>query len=113
MYAAISHWKFGSAAQATEALRRLRADLGPLIRQQPGLRQWYAVATGTDEGATVSIWENRAAYEAAQPAMALWAQERLTDLDARVQHRRRGDIAAVETYKPPDDQPGTPANDGD
>lgn len=97
MYTVISLWKFGGPGQANEALRRLRDDFGPLIRQQPGLRHWYAVATGADEAATLTIWESRAAYEAVQPVLAPWAQAHFAGLEARVQHRRRGDIAAYET----------------
>lgn len=102
MYTVISLWKFGSPAQATEAVRRMREDFGPLIRRQPGLRHWCLVVTGVDEAATVSLWETRAAYEEAQSLLRPWAQQRLADMEARVQHRRRGDIAAYETYEPPD-----------
>lgn len=97
MYVVLSLWKFGSADQADEAIRRFRDGFGPLIRVQPGLRHWYLALTGADEAATLGIWENRAAYEAAQPQLAAWGQVSLADLDARVQHRRRGDIAAYES----------------
>lgn len=102
MYTVISLWQFGSPAQANEAVRRMRVDFGPLVRRQPGLSHWYLVVTGVAEAATVSLWENRAFYEEALAAMAPWAQQHLADVEARVLHRRRGDVAAYETYQPPD-----------
>ena len=96
MYLVITLWKFGSPAQAREALQRLRDSFGPLIRVQPGLRVWYLAAVAADEGVSMSVWDSRAAYEAAQPPMSAWGQEHLADLDARVQYRRRGDLVAQE-----------------
>lgn len=112
MYTAISLWIFGSPAQANEAIRRLRDDFGPLVRQQPGLRHWFTIATGADEAATVSVWDNRALYDAAQPHLADWAQQHFGDIEARVLHRRRGDIAAYETYRAPDTAVGGEAAAG-
>lgn len=96
MYLVASQWKFGSPSQAREALRRLRDDFGPLIRDQPGLQSWYLATTGADEAMTISLWTSRAAYEAAQPVLATRLQACLVDLEARVQFRRRGDVAARE-----------------
>ena len=96
MYLVTTLWKFGSPAQAREALQRLRDSFGPLIRAQPGLRVWYLAAVATDECVSMSVWDSRAAYESAQPPMSAWGQEHLADLDARVQYRRRGDLVAQE-----------------
>ena len=96
MYLVTTLWKFGSPAQSREALQRLRDSFGPLIRAQPGLRVWYLAATATDECVSMSLWDNRAAYETAQSPMSAWGQEHLADLDARVQYRRRGDLVAQE-----------------
>lgn len=94
MYAVTSLWKFGSARQMEEAVRRFRDDFSVFIGAQPGLHHWYLAVTGADEAVTLSVWEDQAAYEAAQPQLAAWGQERLADLEARVQQRRRGDIVA-------------------
>ncbi len=94
MYMVTSLWKFGSAGQAREAVARFREGLAPLLGRQAGLRHWHLAVTGADEAITMAIWESRAAYEAAQPNLAAWGQQNLSDLDARVQFRRRGDVAA-------------------
>ena len=94
MYAVTSVWKFGSPDEAREAAGRFRDSLAPLIGRQAGLRHWYLAVTGADEAVTFAVWESRAAYEAAQPELAAWGQRNLADLDARVQGRRRGDVAA-------------------
>lgn len=93
MYAVTSVWKFGSPEQMDEAVRRFRRDFSSLIGAQPGLQSWYLAVTGADEALTVAIWASGDAYEAAQPELATWGQEHLADLDARVQQRRRGDLA--------------------
>lgn len=96
MYLVSSVWKFGNPYQATEAVRRLRTSFGPLIREQAGFRHWYLAVTGANEAVSVSIWESRAAYETAQPHLAVWGQQHLNELAAHVQARRRGDLAARE-----------------
>ena len=48
------------------------------------------------EAVSLTLWESRAAYEKAQEKLAAWGQEHLAELDARVQYRRRGDLAAYE-----------------
>ena len=97
MYIVATLWKFGSPGQASEGLQRLRDSFGPLVQAQPGLRVWYLASTGADECVSLSLWDSRAAYEAAQPPMSAWGQEHLADLDARVQYRRRGDLVAQVT----------------
>jgi hypothetical protein len=94
MYIVASTWKFGSAATAREAVKRMRAGLAPLIGAQPGLHAWYLTITGTEEALTISIWTAQDDYEQAQPHLAAWVQEHVGDLDARVQQRRRGNVAA-------------------
>ncbi|HEX5503584.1 MAG TPA: hypothetical protein VFW96_13250 [Thermomicrobiales bacterium] len=96
MYVVATLWKFGGADEAREARRRLRDDYGALVRQEASLRDWYLVAVGADEALVLSFWESRATYEAALPRLAGWGQQYLADLGARVQYRRRGDLAARE-----------------
>jgi heme-degrading monooxygenase HmoA len=96
MYIVSTLWKFGSPGQANEAIRRLRDSFGPLVRAQGGFRSWYLAASGVDEAVSLTLWESRAAYEKAQEQLAAWGQEHLAELDARVQYRRRGDLAAYE-----------------
>ncbi len=96
MYLVTTLWKFGSPAQAREALQRLRDSFGPLIGAQAGLRVWYLASVATDECVSMSVWDSRAAYETAQPPMSAWGQEHLADLDARVVFRRRGDLFGQE-----------------
>jgi len=94
MYIVASSWKFGSAATAREAIKRMRAGLAPLIGAQPGLHAWYLTITGADEALTISVWTAQSDYELAQPHLAAWVQAQFSDLDARVQQRRRGEVAA-------------------
>ena len=94
MYIVASSWKFGGAATAREAVKRMRAGLAPLIGAQPGLHAWYLTITGADEVLTISVWTTQDNYEQAQPNLAAWVQEQFSDLDARVQQRRRGHVAA-------------------
>lgn len=97
MYVVATLWKFAGADEAREALRRLRDDYGPLMRREASLRDWYLVAVGAEEALVLSFWESRATYEAALPHLAGWGQQHLADLGARVQYRRRGDLAAHES----------------
>ena len=94
MYMVTSLWKFGNAEQARLAIARFRDNFGPLIGAQPGMRGWYLMTPSADEAVTVTIWESPGAFDAAQPHLARWSQRELAGIDARVQYRRRGGVAA-------------------
>jgi heme-degrading monooxygenase HmoA len=94
MYIVTSLWKFGNAEQARLAMARFRDNFGPLIGAQAGLRGWYLMIPSADEAVTVTIWESLDAFDAARPHLEGWSQRELAGVDARVQYRRRGGVAA-------------------
>ena len=54
----------------------------------------YLAAVGVHELLTVSLWDGRAAFEAAEPSLRAWQAAQLEHLCARVLDRRWGAVAA-------------------
>jgi hypothetical protein len=79
MFASIRRYQ-GKPGQTAEAIRRVKAGLIPILVKQPGFRAYHAVEAAGDVAASVSMYETRAAAEAANQAAASWVKENLAEL---------------------------------
>jgi heme-degrading monooxygenase HmoA len=93
-YLVVTRWQLAGPGEADTARRRFRVSYGPLVSAQPGFRRWYLAATGVDELLTASLWDSRAAFEAAQGQLLAWQWAHLAALGARTPVRPRGAVVA-------------------
>jgi uncharacterized protein len=80
MYATIRRYQGLEPGRTDETVRRVKDGLLPIIGRQPGFASYLAVDVGNDVPVSVSIYESRAAAEAANQAAAAWVKTNLVDL---------------------------------
>jgi ketosteroid isomerase-like protein len=80
MYATIRRYQGLKPGQTAESIRRVKQGLLPILTRQPGFASYAAVDAGNERAVSVSLYESRAAADAANQAAAAWAQSNLADL---------------------------------
>ena len=90
--------KFSNMRSLEEAGRRAAEGLGPILRQSPGFKGYYVFDAGGGAGGSVSLFESRAAAEAANEKAIAWIQQNLVDLyDGRPPEVTKGEVLAAVT----------------
>lgn len=79
MFATVRRYQ-GKPGHFEETVRRVQQGLIPILSQQPGFVSYYAVDGGNDVAASVSIYQSRAAADAANAEAASWVKSHLTEL---------------------------------
>jgi hypothetical protein len=62
-----------------EAARRAVAGIGPILKESPGFKGYYVFADESGGGGSVTLFESRAAAEAANAKAVAWIKENLAD----------------------------------
>lgn len=79
MFATIRRYQ-AKPGQTDEALRRVQEGLVPILTQQPGFVSYAVIDAGGDVSISVSLYDDRAAAEAANSTAGTWVRENLADL---------------------------------
>jgi ketosteroid isomerase-like protein len=80
MYATIRRYQGLKPGQTAETVRRVKEGLLPILITQPGFASYTAVDAGNELAVSVSLYESRAAAEAANQSAASWVKSNLADL---------------------------------
>lgn len=81
MFATIRRYK-GSAGSTDEVVRRVEQGLVPIITSQPGFVSYTAIDDGQGGAISVSVYQDRAAAEAANATAAEWVKHNIAELVA-------------------------------
>ena len=79
MFAVIRHHHF-DAADGTTIDTMVREEFVPLIRQAPGFIRYYWLDTGDGEGASVSVFKDKAGADASIQLAADYVRDHLSKL---------------------------------
>src|SRR5215218_3061870 len=63
-----------------EVTRQINEGLVPILSQLPGFVAYFALHTGGDVVASISVFENRAGADESSRRVAAWVKEQLADL---------------------------------
>jgi ketosteroid isomerase-like protein len=80
MFATIRRYQGLKPGQTAETVGRVKEGLLPILTEQPGFGSYHAIDAGSDVAISVSIYESRAAADAANQAAASWVKSNLADL---------------------------------
>jgi ketosteroid isomerase-like protein len=80
MFATIRRYQGLNPGQTAETVNRVKEGLLPILTEQPGFASYHAIDAGNEVAISVSIYESRAAADAANQAAAAWVQGNLADL---------------------------------
>ncbi len=73
--------KFSNVRSVEETGRRVAEGIGPILKQTPGFRGFYAFDGGNGVGCTVGLYDSREAAEAVnEAAINAWLKENLPEV---------------------------------
>ena len=79
MFAVIRHYHFNPGDSA-EIDRRIREEFVPIIKNANGFVRYYWLDTGNGEGASVSVFKDKAGADESVRLAADWVKENLSKL---------------------------------
>ena len=79
-YAVIRRYTGLDPHAIAEVTRRVNEGLVPILSQLPGFVAYYAVHTGGDVVASISVFEDRAGADESSRRVAAWVKEHLASL---------------------------------
>jgi hypothetical protein len=79
-YAVIRRYTGLDPQAIDEVTRRVNEGLVPILSQLPGFVAYYALHTGGDVVASISVFEDRAGADESSRRVAAWVNEQLADL---------------------------------
>jgi hypothetical protein len=79
MFAVIRHYHFDSKNSA-EIDRRIREEFVPIIKNAKGFVRYYWLDTGNGEGASLSVFRDKAGADESVRLAADWVKENLSKL---------------------------------
>jgi hypothetical protein len=79
MFAVIRHYHF-KPEDGAEIDRRIREEFVPIIKKAKGFVRYYWLDTGKGEGASLSVFSNKAGTEESVRLAADYVKERLSKL---------------------------------
>src|SRR4051812_46187935 len=85
----------GEATKIDAILGKAKAELPPLMRQQPGLRRYSVFRTGPGELVSLSAWDSHDHAEAAGQKLVAWVKQNTGDAITGVENHV-GEIAFSE-----------------
>ena len=95
MYMSIRQYE--GLEQMDEIARRVEDGFVPTISEVPGFVAYYLVDAGDGSGATITVFENRAAAEESNKKAADWVKE---NLDPLVPNPPKIWVGEVRVHKP-------------
>src|SRR5262245_36637705 len=75
MFARIAFYTAKPDADLDAVIERARAEIVPLMQQQPGFRRYTVLRTGPDRLVSLSGWDSRDQAEAAGTRLSGWVRE--------------------------------------
>ncbi len=97
MYASVRQYTINPGHErVNEAAREVQAGLGPIISQAPGFVAYYVLDAGSNVVAAISIFESRAASDAADGMVADWIKQHLTQFVASPPKVMEGEVIAQQ-----------------
>ena len=79
MFAVIRHYHFNPGDSA-EIDRRIREEFVPIIKNANGFVRYYWLDTGNGEGASLSVFRDKAGADESVRLAADWVKENLSNL---------------------------------
>lgn len=79
MFAVIRHYHF-NPGDGAEIDRRIREEFVPIIKNANGFVRYYWLDTGNGEGASLSVFEDKAGADESVRLAADWVKENLSKL---------------------------------
>ena len=83
MFVTIRRYQVKGSMQ--EVGNRVQKGLIPIVSKQPGFHSYHAIDAGSNVALSVSVYDNRAAAEAANKAAAQWVHGNLSGLVGNVE----------------------------
>jgi heme-degrading monooxygenase HmoA len=97
MYASVRQYTINPGHEhVSEAVREAQAGLGPIISQAPGFVAYYVLDGGNNVVASISLFESRAAADAADRMVADWIKQHLTAFVASPPSVLEGEVIAQQ-----------------
>jgi hypothetical protein len=79
MFAVIRHYHF-DPKDGAEIDRRIREEFGPIVKSAKGFVRYYWLDTGEGEGASLSVFKDKAGADESVRLAAGYVKERLSKL---------------------------------
>ena len=79
MFAVIRHYHF-NPGDGAEIDRRIREEFVPLVKSAKGFVRYYWLDTGNGEGASLSVYKDKAGADESVRLAADWVKENLSKL---------------------------------
>ena len=96
MYAAVRKYQTAPGAVST-LIQRVQEGFVPIIRQVPGFVAYYALDTGNDTVASISVFDDQAGADASTRKAADWVKQNLADLVQGVPEITAGEVILYKT----------------
>ena len=77
--------RYQAKGSVEDVARRVQKGLIPIVSKQPGFVSYYAINAGNNVALSVSVYQDRAAAEAANKEAAGWVHENLAGLVGNVE----------------------------
>jgi hypothetical protein len=92
MHVSIRKYNINDATKVEEIANLAAAGFIPIISQSPGFIAYYGIATGPDEIATISIFEDQAGAEESTRRAGEWVRQNLAQHVSKPPQIIAGDI---------------------
>ena len=96
MYAAVRKYKTTPGAVST-LIKRVQEGFVSIISQVPGFVAYYALDTGNDAVASISVFDDQAGAEASTRTAADWVKQNLADLVQGAPEITAGEVVIYKT----------------
>ena len=97
MYASVRQYTINPGHERVEeAARDVHAGLGPIISRAPGFVAYYVLDAGNNVVVAISVFESRAAEEAANKSVANWIRQHLTSFVSSPPNVLEGEVLAQQ-----------------
>ena len=96
MYAAVRKYKTTPGAVST-LIQRVQEGFVPIISQVPGFVAYYALDTGNDTVASISVFDDQAGADASTSKAADWVKQNLADLVQGAPEITAGEMLIYQT----------------
>ena len=99
-YAVIRRYTGLDPRSIDEVARRVNAELVPILSQLPGFVAYYALHTGGDVVASITVFEDRAGADEATRRVASWVKEQLASVVPQPPEFTAGNVIAAKVKAP-------------
>jgi hypothetical protein len=96
MYTAVRKYKTTPGA-VSKLIQRVQEGFVPIISQVPGFVAYYALDTGNDTVASISVFDDQAGADASTRQAADWVKQNLADLVQGTPEITAGEVLIYKT----------------